>query len=63
MMAFHAGAPEGEKFPRKNGGAVCDEIVSPGRFDEYVSTTMAAAKAAGGGGSGGDDGGGSSSEL
>ena len=62
-MAFHAGAPEGERFPRKARGAVCDEIVSPGRFDDYVSSTMSAAKAAAATGGGGGDGGGSGSEL
>jgi hypothetical protein len=57
VVAFHAGAPEGERFPRKAAGAVCDEIVAPGRFDEYVGATLDAARAAAGsgGGSGGGE--------
>ena len=65
VVHFHAGAPDGERFPRTQGGAVCDEIVSPGRFDSYVSATLGAAKAAaaGAGGGGGGGGGDGSSEL
>ena len=49
VVHFHAGAPEGERFPRKQGGAVCDEIVSPGRFEQYIGDTLSAARAASGG--------------
>ncbi len=56
VVAFHAGAPEGERFPRKAAGAVCDEIVAPGRFDEYVGATLDAARAAAGSGGGSGDG-------
>ena len=44
VYSFTAAAPEGKPFPREMPGSVCDEIVSPGRFNKYVTETVKATR-------------------
>ena len=44
VYSFTASTPDGKPFPREMPGSVCDEIVSPGRFERYVKESVKATR-------------------